>query len=125
MNEQQQRTAIAQATAAALVLDRSHIKQFRAGITMMGGGWLIGLQMFEKHPRFKFLFLVAPNKERIHRAAPLVLMAASLNEFHACVHSTVAMMDDVNCLWVRAIEGKPLRILGDAILGDAVPGGSA
>lgn len=116
---------IASATAACIVADRAHLAEARSLCGQLGGFWRDGVEVWERHPQFGYVVLLANSLERIKRSAPTWAFATDEAALAVAAHNACAQLSDVTCAWVRFLEPDAERVLGAIVLADAVPKGHA
>jgi hypothetical protein len=114
------------AQSLAAVLDAKHKNKgaLSKHFLSLGGGWHTGFEAW-RASGLRFALLIAPNLDRIHRRAPLLLAARDEEALRAIMRAGCAMLDDVTCAWLRAIEPDVAWLVDEELLRDATVMGSA
>ena len=116
---------IAGATAACLVADRAHLEDARRFCVQLGGFWRDGVEVWERHPQFGYVVLLANSLERIKRSAPTWAFATDEAALALAARAACAQLSDCTCAWIRFLEPKAEEVVGAIVLADAVPKGHA
>lgn len=115
---------IAVMEATAIVVDRENEVDVMPHLIAMGGGWRNGAEMWAGS-KAQYLILVAANRQRIKSAAPIAIMVMDTQSLQQGVEYACQMLSDVKCMWVRVCSDEAHRIVGQTVLADCIPGGSA
>lgn len=110
--------------AAAIVVDRENADDVVPHLVTMGGGWKNGAEMWIGS-KAEYLILVATNRQRIKSSAPIAIMVIDTESLQEGVEYACQLLSDVKCLWVRVCSDEAHRIVGQTVLGDSIPGGTA
>jgi hypothetical protein len=83
-------------SAVAIVLDRTTAREAVEGVREMGGGWALGLRVWDT-AGLPYLILCASTADRVRRGMPLVLAAADVQQAAAVACDS---LDNVQCAWL-------------------------
>jgi hypothetical protein len=90
-------------SARAMVVTRHSINDARDVVKTLGGGWRTGLETWAAMPRMGYALLLAPDRMRIRKAAPFVMMAADRAALLSAVDCACTAMKDVTCEWILPV----------------------
>ena len=116
---------IARLNAACVVADRAHLAEASQFCTRLGGAWHDGVAVWERHPQFNYLVLLADSVERIERRTPLIVFVADEFALSLATQAACSRLVDVTCAWIRFLEPKANEAVGAIMLADAAPAGHA
>jgi hypothetical protein len=116
---------IASADAIAVVLTAGVLNEAVNDVASLGGGWRVGVETWRAMRVMPHAILIAPNKFRIKRRAPLLLAARNLQGLEEAARRACSLLDDVLCAWIKLGDSEANAVVEREMLRDSTIGGRA
>jgi hypothetical protein len=116
---------VASAGAIAVVLSAGVSAEAVDDIASLGGGWQEGVETWRALRAMPHAILLAANRSRIERRAPVLLAARDLQGLEEAARLACSLLDDVLCAWIKLGDSEANAVAEREMLRDSTIGGRA